>query len=113
MADTVKRMGPDDPSRSYVTKSGWTVTTPGMSDAERARRFLAANGGLQGIMNSGMSGKELLEGLSGAKWNSSVTDGKSAADLIGGYQRGTLKQSEGALAGYQPKTGQNTSSGST
>ena len=66
--------------------------------------MLAAFGGIQGIMNSGMSGKQLLEGLSGAAWNSSVADGKSAADLINGYQNGTLTQSAGAKAGYQPVT---------
>lgn len=64
--------------------------------------MLAAFGGIQGIMNSGMSGKQLLEGLSGAAWNSSVADGKSAADLINGYQNGTLAQSAGAIAGYKP-----------
>lgn len=66
--------------------------------------MLAAFGGLQGIINSGMSGKQLLEGLSGAAWNSSVADGKSAGDLINGYQNGTLAQSAGAKAGYQPVT---------
>ena len=64
--------------------------------------MLAAFGGIQGIMNSGMSGKQLLEGLSGAAWNSSVADGKSAADLINGYKNGTLAQSAGAIAGYKP-----------
>lgn len=64
--------------------------------------MLAAFGGIQGIMNSGMSGKQLLEGLSGAAWNSSVADGKSAADLINGYRNGTLAQSAGAIAGYKP-----------
>ena len=64
--------------------------------------MLAAFGGLQGIINSGMSGKQLLEGLSGAAWNSSVADGKSAADLINGYKNGTLAQSAGAKAGYKP-----------
>lgn len=64
--------------------------------------MLAAFGGIQGIMNSGMSGKQLLEGLSGAAWNSSVADGKSAADLINGYKNGTLTQSAGAIAGYKP-----------
>lgn len=102
MAEATKRLGPDDPSRSYVTKSGFTKTTQGTTDAERARAMLAAFGGLQGIMNSGMSGKQLLEGLSGAAWNSSVADGKSAADLINGYKNGTLAQSAGAIAGYKP-----------
>ena len=64
--------------------------------------MLAAFGGIQGIMNSGMSGKQLLEGLSGATWNSSVADGKSAGDLINGYKNGTLAQSAGAIAGYKP-----------
>lgn len=64
--------------------------------------MLAAFGGIQGIMNSGMSGKQLLEGLSGAAWNSSVADGKSAADLINGYKNGTLAQSAGSIAGYKP-----------